>query len=274
LKVFSRFLEDLFYVKFIIFCVVSGSVAMAQQMVLARAVARGFAIRKSQAKLGHGRLRYRRLGHVAAALRNACGVGAASALLCITAPGPAQAITVNPGLTLQINYSVAGPNGEPGLTGAGGRPVDTLEFSETDSGDTVSNAVAQLYDGTTLLGTVDFLASSGSSFGFAAPGSGFSFGPLGTVTDWSSLINGTNDLFLDLTFSRSINISVCCGQLGVGAGNEILYNPGYINQPVFVSETVLSATPLPAALPLFASGLAALALFGWHRRKKVAAATA
>jgi hypothetical protein len=32
-----------------------------------------------------------------------------------------------------------------------------------------------------------------------------------------------------------------------------------------------SATPLPAALPLFATGLGALGLFGWRRKKKAAA---
>jgi hypothetical protein len=33
----------------------------------------------------------------------------------------------------------------------------------------------------------------------------------------------------------------------------------------------LSATPLPAALPLFASGLGALGLLGWRRKRKAAA---
>jgi hypothetical protein len=34
----------------------------------------------------------------------------------------------------------------------------------------------------------------------------------------------------------------------------------------------LSATPLPAALPLFASGLGALGLLGWRRKRKAIAA--
>ena len=34
------------------------------------------------------------------------------------------------------------------------------------------------------------------------------------------------------------------------------------------------ATPLPAALPLFATGLGALGLLGWWRKRKAAAATA
>jgi len=33
----------------------------------------------------------------------------------------------------------------------------------------------------------------------------------------------------------------------------------------------VSQTPLPAALPLFASGLGALGLLGWRRKRKIAA---
>jgi len=38
--------------------------------------------------------------------------------------------------------------------------------------------------------------------------------------------------------------------------------------------TPLAATPLPAALPLFASGIGALSLFGWRRKRKNAAVVA
>jgi hypothetical protein len=38
-----------------------------------------------------------------------------------------------------------------------------------------------------------------------------------------------------------------------------------------VSGTGINATPLPAALPLFASGLGALGLLGWRRKRKAAA---
>jgi hypothetical protein len=41
-----------------------------------------------------------------------------------------------------------------------------------------------------------------------------------------------------------------------------------------VTVTSVSATPLPAALPLFASGLGALGLFGWRRKRKNASALA
>jgi hypothetical protein len=36
----------------------------------------------------------------------------------------------------------------------------------------------------------------------------------------------------------------------------------------------IGATPLPAALPLYATGLGALALIGWRRKRKAAAALA
>jgi hypothetical protein len=60
----------------------------------------------------------------------------------------------------------------------------------------------------------------------------------------------------------SFNLSPCCG------------DP---NSPMWVSESgnsQIAATPLPAALPLFATGLGALGLLGWRRKRKNAAALA
>jgi hypothetical protein len=47
---------------------------------------------------------------------------------------------------------------------------------------------------------------------------------------------------------------------------------GCTNNPAFTGEA--SATPLPAALPLFATGLGALGLLGWRRKRKAAAVAA
>jgi hypothetical protein len=41
-----------------------------------------------------------------------------------------------------------------------------------------------------------------------------------------------------------------------------------------VTNPDLSATPLPATLPLFATGLGAMGLFGWRKKRKNAAALA
>jgi hypothetical protein len=49
------------------------------------------------------------------------------------------------------------------------------------------------------------------------------------------------------------------------------HEPGAIDTPIAFSATL---TPLPAALPLFATGLGAVGLLGWRRKRKAAAALA
>jgi hypothetical protein len=51
-----------------------------------------------------------------------------------------------------------------------------------------------------------------------------------------------------------------------GLGGEFIYSPG-----VFSAS---ASTPLPAALPLFATGVGAMGLLGWRRKRKSAAAIA
>ena len=48
--------------------------------------------------------------------------------------------------------------------------------------------------------------------------------------------------------------------------------PSQFAQDHLAAPDVASATPLPAALPLFASGLGALGLLGWRRKQKAVAA--
>jgi hypothetical protein len=43
---------------------------------------------------------------------------------------------------------------------------------------------------------------------------------------------------------------------------------------IYSGEIAVSQTPLPAALPLFLSGLGVMGLLGWHRKKKPASASA
>jgi hypothetical protein len=52
--------------------------------------------------------------------------------------------------------------------------------------------------------------------------------------------------------------------------------PGITVRNIFdiSGETTVHVTPIPAALPLFATGLGALGLFGWRRKKKAAALAA
>jgi len=51
-------------------------------------------------------------------------------------------------------------------------------------------------------------------------------------------------------------------------------NPSSLYNPGDVGTVAVSETPLPAALPLFASGLGALGLLGWRSRRRAAAGIA
>lgn len=106
-----------------------------------------------------------------------------------------------------------------------------------------------------------------------------------------SLFNSGNSLVSQVTFtSLSSGLVVSVGTVGpVGntghffidqiVGSFDLYSvfiSGFIANQFFpeiatTSFTVGAATPLPAALPLFATGLGALGLLGWRRKKKAAA---
>jgi len=79
---------------------------------------------------------------------------------------------------------------------------------------------------------------------------------------------GLTDYFVD-----------ACGALGAGfSGCAVLYPDssaldGYIHPATFVASPI-TPTPLPAALPLFATGLAVTSLLGWRKKRKAAAALA
>lgn len=189
------------------------------------------------------------------------------ALTSLLATDAAHAVTVPAGDTLQIDFDLAGPASVPGFTGADGLAVDTLAFNEVDTG-TFTTGTAQLFNGSSLLGTVGFNTGFFQVFSFAAPGSQFSFGPIGSVpdADWSAFANGTINGILDITFDQTIDVTISVNDLGIGfSSNEILSSD---QQPNITSVNVLAPTPLPAALPLFASGLGALSLFGWRYRRK------
>ena len=50
------------------------------------------------------------------------------------------------------------------------------------------------------------------------------------------------------------------------------YQPGVMTNAVFEVNGDINAVPLPAALPLFATGLGAMGLLGWRRKRKAQAA--
>ncbi len=112
--------------------------------------------------------------------------------------------------------------------------------------------------------------------------SGVNAGPGGS--DATSLyLDGAADVaFLTLRFSSALpsaggtdqlnlaQLLICPDNTGCALGG----NPTLtLNKAGYVTTNV-SATPIPAAFPLFASGLEALGLFGWRRKRKNVAALA
>ena len=97
--------------------------------------------------------------------------------------------------------------------------------------------------------------------------------------DW--LVGGTSPAIATYTLLASISsTSAITGIFLDVFNNSTLPADGPGRQPVngnfVVSEFALDAstTPLPAALPLFATGLGALGVLGWRRKRKNAAALA
>lgn len=114
---------------------------------------------------------------------------------------------------------------------------------------TVADTTGQSYDLTY------FLASNGAS-----------------PSDFSVAWDGTTLPGSALTDPNSSGSYVEYSFLLTGTGSDTLAiserdDPGYMALDD-VSLTGASATPLPAALPLFATGLGALGLFGWRRKRK------
>jgi hypothetical protein len=80
----------------------------------------------------------------------------------------------------------------------------------------------------------------------------------------------------DSTLSFVFDIALSSGSF---AGYEPDFKINWVGTQInydLVSKPIdppgVGATPLPAALPLFATGLGAMGLFGWRRKRKNAAA--
>jgi hypothetical protein len=121
-------------------------------------------------------------------------------------------------------------------------------------------------------GTFTVTEDSSDTFGtwsFTAPTVGSYLAP--TEVEINS---GSNWFFIALTAgTTSGDWSTCPGGLG---SNPCLHNPPDNAEQALSHIAFFDgvATPVPAALPLFATGLGALGLLGWRRKRKNVAAIA
>jgi hypothetical protein len=147
------------------------------------------------------------------------------------------------------------------------------------TGATVPTAVSTVDDvaSASLSAPGKFVFSSGygltyTSNGGSNPFTGLEF----TITESGGLTLAT--FLADLQSSTSASSTGLCTAPSSGCfyadvtnGNG---NTGLIDFGLTATTNLLSTTPLPATLPLFATGFAGLGLLGWRRKRKNAAAIA
>jgi hypothetical protein len=141
---------------------------------------------------------------------------------------------------------------------------DTFALSGSITVDSTSSAVisnASLF----LVGEpwTNIVGQSGSNLSIQTPIFNVGFSPSNCTTT-----NGCHDT-LNLLFSGEPSIWLADDGASILSGSAFLRDAGFSIHLVSggISEQI-SAIPLPAALPLFASGLAVLGLFGWWRTGK------
>ena len=108
------------------------------------------------------------------------------------------------------------------------------------------------------------VAQNGSNLSVQTPIFNSGFSPSNCTTT-----NGCHDT-LNLLFSGGPSIWLADHGASILSGSALLVDAGFSIRLVS-GEISAAATPLPAALPLFATGLGALGLLGWWKKRKAQA---
>jgi len=177
--------------------------------------------------------------------------------LLMGASAPARATTL-------ASWTNMSPNGPYALPFTAGAAATTITFGgyNVPSSDDVTNI------GLFLNGTGPNLLGSPWTFVPAPSGSDaatFSDGTSVPALVFAGVVAGSYDEFLQ-TIPTTIGSSYTLAFTYDGIG---VFPNGFFAD---ASNGTLSTVPLPAALPLFATGLVGLGLLGWRRKKKAIAA--
>jgi hypothetical protein len=164
------------------------------------------------------------------------------------------AVSILPANADLIDWTLTGVTFADGGTASGSFVLNTTT-------DTITSFDITTSAGTTILSSQEYDASN--SFATANPGG---LGGVGGVT--FTLDN--NSRFFQLYVNGDMTVPGVIDILS-GSTNHISYECLACGSLRFVSAGEVSSTPLPAALPLFATGLGGLGLLGWRRRRKAQA---
>jgi hypothetical protein len=175
-------------------------------------------------------------------------------LLCISA---ASASTYN----YDVSYDV------------GGSLVTGTFVTDTNSGalaasDFVSWSLT--YQGTTISGGPTVEIINGDPL--TATATGITFDPL---APHGAIVFSANNLTLDFDSLNEPGTGLAVfRECALGQCNATAFSTFTSALTIANGGAPIAATPLPAALPLFAGGLSALGLLGWRRKRKAAAQAA
>ena len=131
---------------------------------------------------------------------------------------------------------------------------------------TPATVTYSIFDVSTNIGALT--GHTAGAAAFTDLGSGLVYGS----TSFAATTAASPQLVIDLAGGLN-NINAALGSLfALGGGTSLVSNQGFLWSSSTLDPaaqlTLEFATPLPAALPLFASGLGALGLLGWRRKRK------
>ena len=195
----------------------------------------------------------------------------ALALGAVVSIAPARAATVNDLITFSDTGTYA-TDGDPthGYTTGTASGSFQITFDPT-----------QLYLTQSITGIISGLTYSVTDPYFS--GSPLPLNPIGYFAfDGAGTLTLSSDPTLSKNFFNTMDITIGINGWAYGTASSVWYSQDQYGNTLTASGTAtitelppgeaqLSATPLPAALPLFASGLGALGLLGWRRKRKSAA---
>jgi hypothetical protein len=177
-------------------------------------------------------------------------------IACIALVAPAEAATYNIDFVDGV-YTISGSITTNGTSPVAAADISAYSLNFINSGSTIftltnSNAAPS----TPLISGSDLTTSSTQIF--------FNFGD-NSAPGEAYFANSAPD---SIGFYNEFTSGLSTGEIEIGT-------PGTADIELYPTGNVLlgsvSTTPLPAALPLFASGLGALGLFGWRRKRKASA---